>query len=722
MIRLCSAVLFIKGEVELNSSTTLKTFFRVNPRPLYCEIVDSLPKLVRLATKMMKVEEFAFDTETNSLRVLGPNKYLTVVGISISWGLYDNYYIPLGHKRYEDYERQLKLATIVSYLKPVFEREDVRIIGHNITFDMHVMSRLGIFIKTEDLFCTQTASWICDENVPKGLKDNSAEKLKIEQTRFNDVVKDVPNEVKKEFGLKASNKATFDLTLIDESASYAIDDAFNTWVLYLGFLDLLEHEEMDKIYNKVYVPLLRTIFNMERVGVDIDLERLEEMSAEMSKDMEELEYEMFKIAGVEFNPASSQQLAELLFGYVKPDTVSKKTGKTNKAKVNEHILAVTFNFPVQTVTAGGAPQTNNATLWKLSLADYKVKRKAQGVELCKLLMQYKKIGKLKSAFVDGLKEQMYDDGKVHPSFNITGTDSGRFSCSSPNLQQLPNADDNDKYQIRSLFRGSIDHKTGERKKIISLDYANLEMRILAHFSEDKNLLEMFEAGADTHGSTAVNMFELDCDPNEVKALYPHLRVAAKTINFLLMYGGGAYTLYNKLLEDQESPINLGEKKYLEQYDVRKGEDVAQIYIDRYFTSYSGVADFIKNQKRLAHRHMYVYTLLKRKRRLYDIQSGDYKIVAYCERLSVNSAVQGSAADVVISAQNRIASDPWFEQNRVTMLLQVHDEIVFEAPEEKIEEAIERATRYMEHPFGDDVELNLPLKADSGFGDTYQTAK
>jgi len=261
-----------------------------------------------------------------------------------------------------------------------------------------------------------------------------------------------------------------------------------------------------------------------------------------------------------------------------------------------------------------------------------------------------------------------------------------------------------------------------RKKIVALDFSNLEMRVLAHFSEDKNLLKMFAEGADTHGSTAVNMFELKCSAEEVKKLYPHLRQAAKVINFLLMYGGGAFSLYNSLKDDRYNPIDLGDKSYLETYHVKTGEDVAQIYIDKYFATYSGVAKFIKNQKRYAHRHGHVFTLLKRKRRLPDINSNDFKQVAYCERLAVNSAVQGSAADITMSAQNRVADDKWFEEHGIYMLIQVHDELVFECPEVYVEEAIKRIKHYMEHPFGDNVELNLPLRVDAGAGDSYQRAK
>lgn len=728
--------------------------FSFQPKIRRYEIVDSIKKLKSLCNKMRKLEEFAYDTETNTLKVLGSNIDFTLVGISISWGKYNNYYIPVGHKRIEDYDRQVELEDVVKYLKPVFEREDVRIIGHNLKYDMHVLARIGINIRTKDIFDTMIASWLCNENTPNGLKENSNHFLGIDQTHFSEVTDLVPKEVKKEFGLKPNSRATFDLVLIDDGASYALDDAYYTWELYLGFLNLLEEEKMDKIFFKVYAPFIHTLFKMEENGVVVDLERLGEMDTDIVKDIEELQYQMYELAGVEFNPSSNAQLAELLFGYTpeskeqdlskQPKIVQKMFEEGDEESLakrglfikevsprryglfkmtgNPALQKASFKFSAITTTPSGAPQTNSEVFWKLSKLEFKTKRKQEGVELCKLLLDYKKLDKLRSAFISGLKEQLYDDGKAHPSFNIIGTDSGRISCSSPNLQQLPKAEEEDKYQIRSLFIGSIDPVTKKRKKIIALDFSNLEMRVLAHFSQDKNLLEMFAEDADTHGSTAVNMFELPCTAGEVKKLYPHLRQAAKILNFLLMYGGGAFTLYSNLKSDHYNPIDLGDKSYLDTYKVKTGEEVAQIYIDKYFTTYAGVSKFIKNQKRYAHANGYVYTLLQRKRRLPEINSNDFKQVAYCERLSVNSAVQGSAADITMSAQNRVNADKWFDEHRAKMLIQVHDELVFECPEEYVDECIERVKFLMEHPFGDNVKLNLDLRADYDVGDSYQEAK
>lgn len=736
--------------------------FPLRPEFVYSEVIRSEEALSLLAQDMMNIPAFAFDTETNTLKVLGENRLFKCVGISISWGENDNYYIPFGHVRDEDVDEQLTVDVVVKYLRPVFAREDVLIRGWNLKFDIHVLRRIGIVVKTKNIFDGMLASWLCNENTRNGLKENSAEKMSVAQTHFNEATDTVPNDVKKKFGYKANSKVTFDLVTIEEGAPYAIGDAFYTWCLCLGFEKELEKEQMDKIYYKMFVPFMFVLFEMEEQGVTVDVEKLEKMGVDMQEDLDDLQYKIYELAGVEFNIGSVQQKAELLFGYQKKDkpilkdkvpkevqTVYDKfhageidqdeaQEKLNKkgyyfdnrgmifksSNRNDSILEHSFNFTVMGTTNSGAPSTDNDTIWRLSQKEYKSnRRKQEGVEMCKHLLEYAKLAKLKTAFVDGILEQLYEDGKVHPSFNQIGTDSGRISCSNPNLQQLPKAEEDDKYQIRSVFIGGIDEKTGKRKKIIALDYHNLEMVCLTHFSGDKNLSEMFANDDDAHGSTAVNMFNLDCTPVECKKKYPHLRQAAKTINFLLMYGGGAGLLYEKLKSDHYSPLDLGGKDYLEQYHCRNGRDVAQAFIDKYFESYSGVAKFIQSQKKFAHRNGFVYTILGRKRRLPDINSSDGAASSYSERLAVNSAIQGTAGDITVNAQIRVSGEERLREIGCNMLIQVHDELVFECPEEYVEEAISIIKYDMEHPFGDDPKKCVKyLRADADFGDSYQDAK
>lgn len=725
-------------------------------------IVDTISKLKKLAEKLNHVQEFAFDTETNTLQVAGENREFICVGISISWGRFNNYYIPMGHRRVEDYKRNLSIEVVQEYLQPIFNREDVRIIGHNLKYDMHVLKRIGISIATKDFFDTMLASWLLDENTPNGLKQITSDNLNVPQTHFAEVINNVPAEVKKEFGLKATNKATFDLTLIDESAFYALDDPFYTYYNYMYLLDELEKDGMDKIYFKKMIPFMIVLFNMEERGITVDREALDEMNVNITKDMENLLYDMTEILGVEFNPNSNQQLQAILFGYVKdikkPDEVNPKKGISPIQEIREKyegkknwteeriqkkiadlwakydetmgewkvFVENGFDFKPTSTTSAGAPSTDSGSLWTLSHKEYKVKRKREGVEFCSLLLEYKRLAKLKSAFIDGLEMKLYD-GKAHCSFNQIGTTSGRISCSSPNLQQLPKAHgDEDNYAIRKLFIGSIDPVTKKRKKIIAVDYSNLEIRCTAHLSGDPLLLDMFAHGKDIHGTTAINMFELtDCDDKTVKQKHPDLRQAAKVLNFLLIYGGSASALYDSLKYDRSAPIDLGDKEHLAKYKkfgVKNGVDVAQVYIDKYFDSYKGVAQMIRENKKFARKHGFVYTIIKRKRRLEGINSSDNKIRSYCERLATNARVQGTASDIVSSAQVRLENDPWFEEHRCYMLVQVHDEVVYECPEEYVEEAEERIKAIMAKPFGENISLKVELKADSDSGDSYNEAK
>lgn len=236
------------------------------------------------------------------------------------------------------------------------------------------------------------------------------------------------------------------------------------------------------------------------------------------------------------------------------------------------------------------------------------------------------------------------------------------------------------------------------------------MRLLAHFSQDPNLMDTFIHNHDAHGATAVNMFALDCEPDQAKKKYKPLRQIAKTINFLLMYGGSAKTLYETLLEedakDEEgNPVTLAK---------------AQEYYDKYFEAYQGVAKFIINQKKYAHRHECVYTVLSRKRRLYLINSSNTKEASKQERLSVNSCIQGSGGDIMMLCQPKIDKDARLKEMNCRMILQVHDELVFVCPKQHAEEATKIITEYMEHPLP--KPLNVPLRVDSDTGETYASAK
>lgn len=660
-------------------------------------VIKTVEELKWLQLQMMRIDEFVFDTETNTLMAEGPNPNFQLYSISVSWGLHHVYLVPLDTYRYGYLDKE----TVVKYLKPAFERPDVRIIGWNVKYDLHVLARVGIYTTTDDIYDAMIAKWLCDENEYKGLKPSTKAVFKEAQPEMDEILATVTNETKKKHGYNANQKAPLALVEPEYFFPYAASDAYYTWRHYVRLLDELAKEGMEKLFDKMYKPIVRAVFDMEERGVSVNTSLLDEMSERMSKDMEQLEYEMYELAGVKLDLNSRQQLVELLYG------------KSTLKKPNAHILANSFRFHIAFFTDKGAPSTSADALEVISKSDYTDKRKQEGVEFCKKMLVYAKLAKLRGTFIEGLKEVLYPDNKVHASFNIVGTVTGRFSCESPNLQQLPKASEEDTYQIRRLFIGDAE------QKIVAADYKNLEMMVLAHFSLDKALLETFASGGDTHGMTAVKMFELDCTPDEVKQKYPVMRQVAKSINFGLMYGMGPKRLYNVM---KEYGIDFNSSEYLTKYKSRTGEEVAQKYIDLYFKTYSGVDQYLKSCVRNAKRNKYVLTIRGRKRRLPDILSNEFKLAKASERYAINAPIQGSAGDITIWAMNRLAKDERLKELQCTMLIQVHDEIVFQCPEENVQKAMPIIQDLMAHPFGENVKLNVNLLANVDFGDDYQAAK
>lgn len=725
-------------------------------------IVTNELELRRLKKKLMKLEEFAFDTEFSSLRMQykGETEF---VGCSFSWGKDQNYYVSVGSAVNSESE-QVDLKTFRKIMKPVFAREDVRIIGHNLKAELHALANIDIPVATTDLFDTLVAVWNIDENNEVGLKEVVGRYYKYEQTHFKDLLYTIPKTVWEEFEI--GKEKELNATLVDMyiMAPYALDDTYWTWTIYLDIQDAMEEEGAEPYFYTRQMPYLQVLLNMERRGIRLDTKRLMEMHKMAQKDLEDLEYQIYEIAGVEFSITSGQQLAEILFGWEKKKPIYKKiyepiidpkTGKQGVYKTgprkgelkwkekndkdviegyefsgNRHLIDMSFGFPMTPLTKDGQPTTGGDELEELAKKKYKKnKRKAEGIEMLKLILRYKRLSKLQSTYMEGLAEQVYSDGKIHASFNQTGTTSGRLSASGPNLQNLPRpieyVDENPpprekypteeeykkgyegwkearkeyefwkRYEIRDAFTAE-----DESRVLIAEDFSNLEMRILTHFCQDPLLLSMFKKDADVHGQTAVDMYKLDCTDKEAKKLYPHLRQHAKMLNFLLVYGGSAVALSSSL-------------------GVTKAE--GQALYDLYFETYKGVKKFMASQKRYAHKHQHVYTILGRKRHLEGINSSDWGTKGYYERLAVNSPIQGSAADIAISAQILIEHDEELKRLGYVQLLQVHDEIVGSCPKENVEACSKRVQYLMENCLPKPMN-NIKLKVDYDHGFTYAEAK
>jgi len=724
------------------------------------EVINTEKKLKKLRNKMRKIEEFAFDTETSNLRVQYPGE-VEVVGISISWGYNNTYYIPIGHLVNDD-EDQLPIELVSKYLREIFARKDVRIIGHNLKFDMHVLANEGMLIETDDLFDTMVAYFHLDENNEKDLKSIVKRYYHYQMTEYDETVLMVPSHVKKEFGYKGNQKVPISLVDMLFVTPYAMDDAYWTWKVYCDVQDAMEDEGCEWFFYEKHMPFLRVLFNMERRGVKVDVKRLEKMQKMAEKDLQELEYRIKEIAGIDFNINSDQHLQELLFGYEKKlpiyeeikiyetdangNPVYYKSGKNkgqqkfkikkNKEKIvgwrdafNEHIVANSFKFPVVDTTESGAPSTNAKALESLLEKTYKRdKRKQEGQEMIRLILRYNILAKLKGTYMDGMLKQVYSDGKIHCSYNIVGTQSARLSSSEPNLQNLPRPleevlePDPKRYETKEKYQEALARYKEEKAEydfwsryeirdvfipdtpndvIIVLDYNNLEARLQAHYSQDPLLIEMFKNKYDIHGYTGVKIFNLECHPNECKKLYPEARQLGKSIRFALQYGGTEFAV------SRNSGISKEE---------------AREKLDQYYNTFKGEAEYKRRQIKFAHENGFVYSLLKRKRHLIGINSPDYREKSYYERLALNYPNQSGAADIIISAQILIENDKRLKELGAKQVMQTHDELAIITSKESAEEVMKIAKYHMENCLNEPLK-NVDLIAEGNYSEvSYARAK
>lgn len=669
----------------------------------------------------------AFDTETNSLRARGKNKDFKVVSLIIS-SKDNSYYLPFNHKFYK---YNINKDLFLKKFKGVFSDSSITLVGHGIDFDFHVLERLGIKCQRDNYFDTLIASRLINEEYENNLEKVLEKYLGITGLhKYNEVVGTVSKEKKKRAGLKSNNKATFDLVSIDKASIYGIEDTEHLIDLKEFLEKELKDKELYNIYKDLLVPKFTNVFlNIERRGIKIDKEELEIIDKDITKDINKTIIKMEEIIGYEINPDSPKQVAELLYNEYSSDSpceickdecqekyeckeyrVWNKYGHKNP---NIELRDNSFNFPVPDRTETGQPSSGKGSLKRFKHYKPKNSKQKQGLKFIELLLHYKKISKLKSSFVTGLREEIYDDGRVHPSLNTIAAKSGRASSDSPNIQQLPSQDEEDNYKIRRMFLADVG------KKMAAFDYSNLEMRLLAHYSEDDKLLETFEKGLDSHGATAVNVLGLDCHPNEVKEKYPTERSIGKTLNFALMYGMSSHTLYYTLMD---YGVNLEDKELQKKYGAYSGKDLANTIYNNYFKSYQGVKELIDSQIAYAKKYGYVKTLIGRKIWIPEIYSRDKGQVSYGERLATNGTVQGSASDIIMSAQVKLDENKKLKDLGVEQLLQVHDEVVFQIPKENLDESLPIIKREMENPFKRKIKMNLDLKVDWDIGNNYFEAK
>ena len=589
-----------------------------------------------LSTWINKINEskaFAIDTETDSVQTVSAN----MLGISLSVAENEGCYIPIGHD-YEGCPNQLSMDEIIKVLGPVIEENQDKIVGQNLKFDIPILSRHGIKI-TKFLADTMLMSYVLNSTATRHGMDRLAEYyLNYTTTKYTDVTG------------SASKQISFAQVELGIATDYAAEDADITLRLYNALTPLLKEKPVQqKLLEDLEYPLVHVLSRVEQNGAKIDKKKLTNHSKELSEKIDELSSSAFKVAGEEFNLDSPKQLLEILY---------EKLG-----------------LPVLKKTPKGQPSTNEDTLQRLS----------EEYELPKIILQYRTLAKLKSTYTDSLINiENPKTKRIHTSYQQAITSTGRLSSTEPNLQNIPIKTAEGR-RIREAFvpeKGNI---------LISADYSQIELRIMAHLSEDKNLTYAFNNNVDVHSSTAAEVFGVS-----IENVSQDQRRSAKAINFGLMYGMSAFGLTRQL-------------------GISRGE--AQEYLDTYFARYTGVRNYMNNIKAKAKEDKFVETIMGRRLYLNEINAANGLRRQAAERAAINAPLQGSAADIIKKAMLDIDQLLLNELQEVKMIMQVHDELVFECPKDLADSVMNKMKDIMEKT----VKLKIPLIADAAIGNNWNEA-
>ena len=597
------------------------------------ETVLSKSQLQAWAKNLDECKVYAIDTETDSLDTVTAN----LVGISLSVEEGAGCYIPIGHT-YEGCSDQLSLDLVIEIIGNAIERNKEKAVGQNLKFDIPILSRHKIQL---DKFHADTMlmSYVLNSTATRhGMDKLASYYLDYETIKYGDVAG------------TASKQISFSEVEIDVATNYAAEDADITLRLYNKLEGLLEDKPTQKkLLEDVEYPLVHVLSKVEQNGAKIDKEKLAAHSEELGEKISDLSSQAFKIAGEEFNLDSPKQLLEILYEKLK--------------------------LPVLKKTPKGQPSTNEETLQRLS----------EEYELPKIILQYRTLAKLKSTYTDSLiKIENPATQRIHTSYQQAITSTGRLSSTEPNLQNIP-IKTSEGRRIREAFvpeKGNV---------LISADYSQIELRIMAHLSKDKNLTNAFNKGLDVHSSTAAEVFGVN-----IENVTDEQRRSAKAINFGLMYGMSAFGLTRQL-------------------DIPRTD--AQKYLDTYFERYTGVKDYMANTKAQAKEDMFVETIMGRRLYLNEINAANGPRRQAAERAAINAPLQGSAADIIKKAMIDINTFLDKELPQTRMIMQVHDELIFETPKADAEEILNLMKDMMEKA----VKLDIPLIADAAIGQNWNEA-
>ncbi|MCX8683697.1 DNA polymerase I [Gilliamella sp. B2889] len=619
----------IEGELSSIDQEELET--EVHEKDYQCILTDT--QLDEWIAKLNSCEGFAFDTETDNI----DHFHARLVGISLSVTPHQAAYIPLAHQ-YLGVPEQLPLNHVLAKLKPILENPQIKKIVQNAKFDYSVLANYGIQVQGI-AYDTMLESYVLNSTQRHDMDSMAKRYLKYKTITYDELTK---------VGRKQSSIDTID---VEKTTQYAAEDADITLQLHQKLWPQLEkNEKLTKLFSDIEMPLAIILADMERTGVLVDAEQLKAYSKELSKILKDTEEELQFLAGEKFNPGSPKQIQAILF--------------------DKHQL------PVLKKTPKGDPSTSEEVLNELANT-YVLPRK---------ILYYRGLAKLKNTYTDKLPLMISPiDHRIHTNYNQIGTVTGRLSSNDPNLQNIPVRTEEGR-RIRQAFIAPKGYK------IISADYSQIELRIMAHLSQDKSLLNAFAHDKDIHRVTASEI--LSKPEPEVTA---EERRRAKAVNFGLIYGMSAFGLSKQ--------INIPRKE-------------AKFYIDRYFERYPGVQMYMDKIRQQASEQGYVETLSGRRLYLPKITSSRVNEKRGAERAAINAPMQGTAADIIKTAMIKMSE--WIKaqpNGNIRMLMQVHDELVFEVKEELVSEYSKSIKSIMENCY----QLSVPLKVDVGIGNNWDEA-
>ncbi len=607
---------------------TVETGASIENTPHNYRVCSTEEEIARLIEALTREKEIAFDTETTGIDA----NIAELVGLSFSWKKGEGYYVPVPADR-------AQAMRLIEQFIPVFTDTSITWIGQNIKYDYLILKWYGVELQGQ-LHDSMLAHYLLEPELRHNMDFLAENYLGYSPVSIETLI-----------GRKGKNQLSMRDVAIDKIAEYAVEDADITLQLHRQFQPLLKKEQLEKVYAEVEVPLIPVLAGMEFEGVNLDVPFLGEFSKVLEKEIHATAGEIYELAGVRFNIDSPKQLSEVLFEKLKIPYEGKKT-KTGQLSTGEDVLSrLENNYPIAS-----------------------------------LLLNYRELGKLKSTYVDSLPQLINPKtGRIHTNFSQAVASSGRLSSNNPNLQNIPIRTERGQQVRKAFIPRNADYI------LLSADYSQIELRIIAALSKDAAMIEAFERGMDIHSATAARVFGVNAD-----AVTREMRSKAKAVNFGIAYGQTAFGL------SQNLNISRAEAKDI---------------IDNYTKQFPGVQQLMENNIKFARKHGYVETILGRKRYLRDINSANNTVRSQAERIAINSPIQGSAADMIKIAMIHIYDALQQEGFKSKMTLQVHDELVFDVYKPELERVVEIVREKMIHA----ISLNVPIEVEVGTGSNWLEA-